>query len=291
MTAPPLWQTVAFAVCASLAIILEVAVDPGLALQLGLLAPLVAVLGLPHGGLDLPIAEVLWPLRGWRGKLRFFAIYLGLVAGVIAVWAVLPGIALAGFLAYSALHFSGDWARAATPLRWTGGVATIGAPALLHTTEVSALFAHLAPTPAAGLSATIAAVAGGLALGVLMAILILKPRARGQAAVEQIILWITAFVLPPLLFFVVYFCSLHSLRHFDAAIRSVPSAGRALVMASGLSGLVTVAALIFVLAMDAVELSAGPQSPLQAIFIGLAALTVPHMLLVERFNHQHPLRV
>ena len=286
MTVAPLWQTVAFALCAGLAIILGVAVEPGLGVQLGLLAALVAVLGLPHGGLDLPIAEVLWPLHGWRGKVKFVAIYLGLVAVVIALWVLLPGVALAAFLFYSALHFSGDWSRAAAPLRWTGGVATIGAPALLYKAEVGALFAYLAPAHAAALSANVAALTGAVALGVLITTLVVKPRARGQAAVEQVILWTTAFVLPPLLFFVVYFCGLHSPRHFDAAIRSVPSARRALVMASGLSGLVTVTALIFVLATDAEVLSSGPRASLQAIFIGLAALTVPHMLLVERFNHQ-----
>lgn len=284
MTMAPLWQTVVFALCAGLAITFGVAAEPGLGMQLGLLAALVALLGLPHGGLDLPIAEGLWPLHGWRGKVKFFAIYLGLVAGVIALWVLFSAVALAAFLVYSAVHFSGDWSRAEAPLRWTGGVATIGAPALLHTAEVSDLFAYLAPASAAALSANIAALTGGLALGVLIATLILKPRARGQAAVEQVILWTTAFALPPLLFFVVYFCGLHSIRHFDAAIRSVPHAGRALVMASGLSVLVTVTALIFVRATGAAELSAAPQASLQAIFIGLAALTVPHMLLVERFR-------
>ena len=51
---------------------------PDLATQLLLLAPLVAILGLPHGALDLPMAEMLWPLDGWRGKLTFVTLYLGL---------------------------------------------------------------------------------------------------------------------------------------------------------------------------------------------------------------------
>lgn len=263
-----------------------IAFQPGFAVQLSILAPLVAILGLPHGALDLPIAETLWPLDGWRGKLRFLAIYLGLAASVIVVWMLIPGVALATFLAYSALHFSDDWSQEALPLRWTGGVATIGAPALFHPDEVTTLFVYLAPPVAAVFSANVAAVAGALGLCGFVATCILVPHARGRAAIEQAILWSIGALLPPVLFFTVYFCGLHSLRHFHATIKSVPHARRALVTSALLSGLVILVAAAFLQSQVGGDLDALSKVSVQTIFMGLAALTVPHMILVERFGKQ-----
>jgi Brp/Blh family beta-carotene 15,15'-monooxygenase len=284
MTVIPVWQTVLFGCCAVLAVVFYTSAAPGLVTQLLLLAPLVAILGLPHGALDLPIAEALWPLHGWRGKLRFMAIYLGLAAGVILVWILVPGVALAAFLACSVLHFSDDWSQSALPLRWTGGVATIGAPALLHPEDVATHFAYLAPPSVAVVIANVAAIAGALGLCVYIATCILRPEARCRAATEQAILWGHAALLPPLMFFIVYFCSLHSIRHFSTTILFVPHAGRALVIAALLSGIVILTATFYLQTLLDGSSDALVRNLSQTVFIGLAALTVPHMILVERLS-------
>lgn len=286
MTRAPPWQTTVFGLCAVVAALVQVTMPPGIGGQLLLLGPLIAIFGLPHGALDLPMAEMLWPLRGWRGKLRFVAIYLGLVAGVIGLWIMLPGAALVAFLAYSALHFSDDWSRAVFPLRWTGGLATIGAPGLLHHTEVTTLFAYLVPAGAASWAADATAIAGGVASAGFVVTVLFKPPARERAALEQAILWGLAALMPPLVYFAVYFCGLHSIRHFDATIRSVLRARRALVTATLLSAAVTLTGALVLYARSGSASLTSEGGGMQVIFIGLAALTVPHMLLVERFNRR-----
>ena len=277
------WQTSLFALAALGVAALDVLIQPALSVQVVMLAPLVAVLGLPHGALDLPIAEALWPLETWRRKGLFTACYIGLAAAVIAVWLLAPGAALAVFLAYSALHFSGDWSAAWRPLRWAGGCATIGAPALLHHGAVDSIFAVLAPQWAAGIAADAAALAGAAALAVLLGCCLLSPRARGEAALEQTILWGTAAALPPLVYFVVYFCALHSVRHFTATIREIADARRAMAVAVTLSALVTVIAGIVFQYGSAGQVVDAAARVIRIVFIGLAALTVPHMILVDRF--------
>lgn len=284
MTVNPVWQTVLFGCCAVLAVVFYTSAAPGLVTQLLLLAPLVAILGLPHGALDLPIAEALWPLHGWRGKLRFMSVYLGLASVVIVLWILVPGIALAVFLAYSVLHFSDDWSQAAPPLRWTGGVATIGAPALVHPEEVAMLFAYLAPPAAAGVIANAAAMAGALGLFLFAVTCLFRPEARGRATTEQAILWGLAALLPPLMFFTIYFCGLHSIRHFSTTILFVPHAGRALVIAALLSGIVILTATFYLQTLLDGSSDALVRNLSQTVFIGLAALTVPHMILVERLS-------
>lgn len=284
MSAAPVWQTALFVACAGLAALVQWWGEPSYVQQLLLLGPLIAVLGLPHGALDLPIAEHVWALNNWRRKLAFWGGYLGLAAGVLLIWTLIPGAALMAFLAYSAVHFSYDWSHAPAPLRWIGGITTLGAPALLHRDEVSLLFAKLAPPAAADLSADIAALAGGLALCALVIALLLRKGGLGQSGLEQAVLWGSAALLSPLIYFAAYFCSLHSVRHFAAAIRSVPSARRALVIAALVSGLTALAGTLWVLARSAGVSANLPDESFRTIFMGLAALTVPHMMLTAQFH-------
>lgn len=278
------WQTALFALAGLGIAALYALFLPPLPMQVVLLAPLVAILGLPHGALDLPIAEALWPLDSPGRKLMFAALYLGLSGAVVGVWLLLPAVALLAFLAYSALHFSDDWAGEVPSLRWSGGLATVGAPALLHHGEVETIFAVLAPREGAALASDAVALAGALALLMLAASVLASPRARGAAALEQATLWAVAAALPPLMYFAVYFCALHSIRHFTATMAAVPDGRRALLVAVVLSAMVTLVGLLALRYGATGTMTTMSEQGIRVIFIGLAALTVPHMILVDRFR-------
>jgi Brp/Blh family beta-carotene 15,15'-monooxygenase len=213
----------------------------------------------------------------------FAALYLGLSGAVVAVWLLLPGFTLLAFLAYSMLHFSDDWAEDPPALRWSGGLATVGAPALLHHAEVEAIFAMLAQGGAA-LAADAAALAGGVGLALLAVAILTSPRTRSPAALELAVLWATAAALPPLMYFAVYFCALHSVRHFTATMVVVPNGRRALRVAVLLSVIVTLAALLALGKGAGGTVADTTEQGIRVIFIGLAALTVPYMILVDRFR-------
>ncbi len=268
-------------------LVLFVAIDgiaePELYGQVLILAPAVALLGLPHGALDLPMAEVVWPLDTWQRSLLFFAGYLGLAGGVAGLWFLAPALGLALFLAYSALHFSGDWAADGLAMRIAGGASAIGAPAIFHTAEVAEIFALLGPATAARPIADAAALLG-LSCALIAVAAVLRGRWRPRALLELTGIWIGAALLPPLLYFIAYFCLLHSLRHLIETLDAVPDRLRAirvggLAMALTLVG--STAALTALVAPSGGDLEA---SILRVVFIGLAALTIPHMLLVERFE-------
>lgn len=281
-SAGPWWQTAVFlagtlALCA-----ITHTLEPGAAAQALLLAPAVAILGLPHGALDWPLARGLWQLEGAGGQARFSLLYLGLAAAVLSVWLVLPGPALLLFVCYSALHFSRDWAGAPRLWQWSGGLATVGAPALTHGAEVDAIFTVLATDAAAQTATTLLAGAG---LAGLAALLIACFRDRApQALAEQIGIWGAALVLPPLVYFIAYFCLLHSVRHLTGTLRTLPDRGAVLGQAALVTGMTVAMAAVAFLALPTETLR--DAALLQVVFIGLASLTVPHMLLVEMWERR-----
>ncbi len=265
---------------------LDMVFAPGPLTQALLLAPAVALLGLPHGALDLPVARVLWPLTGAADHMLFYGAYIGIAGAVAALWWLAPGLALIAFMAYSALHFSGDWEMDGLLLRIAGGLSVIGAPALFHVTDVVSILSVLTDGAWAKPIAYAIAVAGliGASLG-LIALLQMSRHARG-ARLELAGIWIGAAILPPLLYFIAYFCLLHSLRHMRDTLHALPERAAALRAAAGImvaSVLGASLALGLLLRVDGADLEG---SVLRVVFIGLAALTVPHMLLVERFRHR-----
>jgi Brp/Blh family beta-carotene 15,15'-monooxygenase len=284
MMMTPAWQTWLFAATAIVTISMNLLFHPDLMVQLFVLVPAIAILGLPHGALDLSIAQALWPLVGWQGKARFVSAYVGLTLLVIGFWIVFPGPALFGFLIYSAFHFSSDWDGEDNLLRIIGGITTVGAPALFWQAKVAAIFAYLAPEPAANLAALSLAIAGCVALILCVSLTILCPMVRTRATVEQGIIWIAAACLSPLVYFVIYFCSLHTVRHFTSALASLENQRHALRTAGLLTAITVFGGLIGFTILQKSDAAVPEQSILQIVFIGIAALTVPHMLLVDRFQ-------
>jgi Brp/Blh family beta-carotene 15,15'-monooxygenase len=255
---------------------------PSRGVQIALLAPLIAFLGVPHGALDLHMASRLWPLARRRARWAFGLGYLGVAVAVLALWLVAPGAALVAFLAYSALHFGGDW-RSELPalVRVAAGLAVVALPAWRFEAEVTALFTVLAP-PVGAISAAsflhnVAPWATVIAIGGAVA------RRRLGATFELAALAALATLAPPLLYFVTYFCGLHSPRHFVETREQL-----ALDLREGAAAALPLTALTWVFAAVAVGVLTQGGVPLDratvdTVFIGLAALAVPHMLLVERF--------
>lgn len=262
--------------------------QPPLEWQIIALGPLVALLGLPHGALDHRVASALWPLTTPRDHAVFIAGYIGLGVAVVVLWIIAPSIALAAFLIYSALHFSDDWSSEvglwqSLPL----GISVIALPALVYQFHVAVLFGFLIPEPSATLFAALlhkTAIAAVIASALC---LVVNLRAAPWVAVEYALLVATALVTPPLIYFVIYFCALHSPRHFLhtadqlrlTPLQALQAAWPILVATLAMTAL---GALVL-----AVSTPAFDQATLQIVFIGLAAVTVPHMLLTAVFRSVH----
>ena len=261
---------------------------PPLIWQIIALGPLVAALGLPHGALDHRVATALWPLNTLRHHAMFIAGYIGLAIAVLALWIIAPSIALAAFLIYSALHFSDDW-RADLGL-WQSlplGISVIALPALVFQSDVAVLFGFLIAEPAATLFAALLHKTAIAAIIASALCLVVNLRAAPWVMVEYALLVATALVIPPLIYFVIYFCLLHSPRHFLLTadqlsltpLQGLRAAWPILVATLAIAAL---GAVVFAATRPSIE-----AATLQVVFIGLAAVTVPHMLLTAVFKSVH----
>ena len=254
--------------------------QPDRATQVWLLAPAVALLGVPHGALDLSVAQRAFSLRGFFANALFGLSYIALAALLVAVWVWQPGAALALFLAYSAMHFAGDW-DGELPLvgRFAAGAAVIALPSLFHETEVAEVFALLVPLSAATTLAEGLQLLAVPLIVLLGAVLSLQLRTDTGSALEIASLVFLALLLPPLLFFTAYFSLLHSPRHFMKTAQLIGLSLPAAIKRALSTTLITLIGAALAAAWLSYAGTRLQDGLLQVVFIGLAALTVPHMTL------------
>ena len=250
------------------------------------LALVVLLLGLPHGALDPWLAQSL----NWRGKALprwvFNAVYGLLSVSVVVAWVFFPVLCLGVFLLISAWHFSGDW-DANLPWLWRRalGALLLLMPVGFHTQEVGVLFAHLSGAGGTALAHGLAWPAWALALGMLFIASAAAAQRQWLLVIEVLLLVLLAFAAPPLVYVALYFCLLHSPRHLAHIFRrEQPVTHRQLLRTMGVYTFLTLLGL----AVMALLYRAAPLDTvlMRVVFIGLAALTVPHMLLIFALRGQ-----
>lgn len=244
------------------------------------LAAVVLVLGLPHGALDPWIAKSL-KFRAWSWHpYSFNAIYLSLSLIVIVAWIFFPAACLVIFLAISSWHFSSDWENS-LPWFWRKylGILLLLMPIGFHTQEAGMLFWHLSGDGGTAVADALALPAWSLAILSLAVFLAAVSQRGWSLSLEILTLCVLAWSASPLIYFTLYFCLLHSPRHTaNIFLRVTPSEHlkliKIMILYTGLAllGLGLMSMLWVTASLDTIVM--------RVVFVGLAALTVPHMMLI-----------
>ena len=249
---------------------------------------LVLLLGVPHGSLDVVVARRLWNLSGTGAWVVFAVRYLGLAVLVVGLWWVAPTLFLGAFLGFSALHFGADPAAGVSwPTRVLYGGTVVVLPALRHGAELQQLMGLVAgPASAAVVVPTLCLLAAPW-LGAIGLACAWEVRTSWLAAAELAALAAVSVTAPPLVAFTLYFCAMHSPRHILRTIsaRQGIDVRHALAMALWPTLAVFAMAVLAGLLASAIPLE---KRLLQLLFVGLAALTLPHMVLLERARRARP---
>ncbi|AMM25969.1 Brp/Blh family beta-carotene 15,15'-dioxygenase [Variovorax sp. PAMC 28711] len=250
--------------------------------QLLVLSPVILLLGVPHGALDLVFARQLGVARSALGWSLFTIVYIAAAAAVVGLWWFAPGVFLAAFLLLSGLHFSGDpLGETPAPFRMLYGGALIFCPIALHAVEVTRLFALLAGMPAAQLIVSAVQWAAWPWIAAIGLAAITGAKHDLARSTELVSVAAVLTLAPPLIGFTFFFCGMHSARHV-LRTRDYSNAGTF----AHLLGIAAWPMLFTVAGVAVVSWLSGGKSVdarfAQLLFVGLAALTVPHMLVVER---------
>ena len=284
--ARPSFETVLFSVAAIVAI-LGIALRmpaPPLPVQAAVLGVLVATLGLPHGALDPLIARRAGLWRTPLGFAGFNLGYLAIVALVVGVWLLAPTPSLVGFLVVSGIHFGADWnGGRSVVLRSLTGVGLLTLPAFAHHDEVSGIYRTLAGS-GGGVVADVQLWLGPVAIVAMLIGAALALRRRPTDALEILFATTLALVAPPLIFFALYFCALHSARHLRHGFAEERGSGRLAVLITVVYTVVPIVAVGILTAVFVGDFAPGGSLAdgwiIRLVFIGLAALTVPHMIVI-----------
>ena len=275
----------------------------------GVLAVLVALIGLPHGAADHRFARPrLEPVLGPAWLPVFLAGYLVVAMLVVGGWFVAPAATVVAFFLASAWHFGQEeprlliGPRGLRPVfRFARGGLVIWTPLVFHARDVAAILGLAAPggsgpaihhalsllTACSWIMLPIAAVAWTLQL------LAAARTAQGLAANRstgrrrRVLLADNALVASlvvlfavasPLVSFPVYFCGWHSARGLERLRRQLGETWSEL--ARSLAPLTVGAIALVGLAAWLVLGGAGWNGTLiRATFVGLSAVAVPHLLL------------
>ena len=248
----------------------------------------IVMIGLPHGAYDGAVAIHLGIIKRFSSFVKFMIIYVALAALVVTIWMIAPIISLIIFLTISMLHFgAGDIKNGQGVLGFSealahGGLAIVGI-SQFHRSEVDEIFSYLInnDTTYVWLAIDILTVATIFAI-ITCVLQALNNSKWSFTVVELLLLGIIYAVAPPLLGFAIYFCCVHSARHFRkiyASIKqsvSTTSIRNQAILFTSISWIA--AGIAFWMFAD----FANPGPTIMRItFIGLAALTVPHMLLID----------
>ena len=284
--ARPSFETVLFSM-AAVVVVLGIALRipaPPLPVQAAVLGVLVATLGLPHGALDPLIARRAGLWRTPLGFAGFNLGYLAIVVLVVGVWLLAPAASLVGFLLVAGIHFGADWnSGRSVVLRSLTGVGLLTLPAFAHHEEVAGIYRTLAGS-GGGVIADVQSWLGPAAIVAMLIGAVLALRRRPTDALEILLATTLALIAPPLIFFALYFCALHSARHLRHGFAEERGSGRLAVLIIVVYTAVPIVAVGILTAVFAGDFAPGGSLAggwiIRLVFIGLAALTVPHMMVI-----------
>ena len=291
---PRLWQIV---MGFSLLLALVGLLTANVSLPLYLAAILILFVGIPHGAADHRLFQKLYQsVYGQRALLLFYLGYLGLMGAVFIGWYLLPVVTLLIFLLLSAYHFgqgnfaylkARSWLHHAIYLLWGSWV--IMTPVLWHFTEAQPVLESLLGftlTPPANLLLWLIPL-GVLAITILLMCVVqpaLKPQHFWRELISVAVLALVFYFSPLFLGFAIYFALWHALPSALDQIRFLfqkenrGTARRYVLTALPFSAMAIIGIVAIAIVQPDLDLSAY----WSWLFAFVAALTLPHMLLLDR---------
>ena len=260
---------------------------------------LILVIGVSHGSLDHIKGKRLLKIFDIKNVFFFYVSYILLAIFIIIAWVLLPAISLLLFLIVASYHFGKEDTQFLTTnansinllLNFFKGLLIILAPMFFHFDETVAIYKFLLVEDETFYTIldyieTNKILLIGIVLSTLSSVLLFIKEFEIKKFViflDYFSIIILNYYLSPLVAFTLYFCFLHSLRHSISLIFEIDNFDfnngliKFLKKALPLTILTAIFCVISLFFLNNIyDLNS---SILKVIFIGLASLTFPHILL------------
>lgn len=245
---------------------------------------MILFLGVPHGALDVILAEKSFSIKNYLDWTSFLLQYCFLAAIIVVIAFYFPFIFLIGFLMISVFHFSTDLPTDVpfiSRLLYGGGI--IFVPSIYYSEDMVRLFGLLSGPHVAEVVIHPIISVSILWFVLLLCAAIYQFKSNFNVAIEIFSVALLALLVPPLVSFTLYFCFMHSIRHIFMSVQITKqfTVTYHVKMVALPMAAVFFACLIswFLLKDQSID-----QKIIQIVFLGLAALTVPHMVIIERMK-------
>jgi Brp/Blh family beta-carotene 15,15'-monooxygenase len=260
---------------------------------------LILIIGVSHGSLDHIKGKKLLELFNIKSNYIFYITYILTSAAVIGSWILLPSMTLTLFLIIASYHFGkedtqfliNDGSYLTQMLYFFKGFLIILAPLYFHFQETIEIFKLLLiDNEMFYLSLNFIETNKVIQIGIICSTLSSIFLLSNNFEIKKFIIFLDYFsililnyYLSPLLAFTIYFCFLHSIRHsISLAIELDPNSvinGFKLFVIKALPLTILTSVFSFFALYLLNNLYNLDSAILKLIFIGLASLTFPHILL------------
>ena len=252
---------------------------------------LILSIGISHGSLDHIKGKRLLKILGYKSSMIFYFGYIFVGLTTIFVWLFFPKFLLFLFLVVAAFHFGKEDSEFISKnknfelIYFFKGSLVIVSPLLFHKNETISIFKSLN----FDITENILINNETLYLFVLLSfvsniILSLKKSfdTKSLLLMDFLSILILNYFLNPVLAFTIYFCFLHSIRHSISLIREINTNLRKgfPIFIKKILPLTIISIFGYIFALHILNNYNGLNDSIyKVIFIGLASLTFPHILL------------
>ena len=252
---------------------------------------LILSIGISHGSLDHIKGKKLLKILGFKSSVVFYFGYIFVGLTTIIIWLLFPKLLLFLFLLIAAFHFGKEDSEFLNKRKnfeliyFFKGSLIIVAPLLFHKNETLSIFKSLNFDITNSFLINNEILYFFILLSFISNIFLSLNKsfdAKSLLFMDFLSILILNYFLNPVLAFTFYFCFLHSIRHSISLIKEINSnfkKGLPIFIKKALPlTIITIFGYIFALYIlnNYNELS---ESIYKVIFIGLASLTFPHILL------------
>jgi len=262
--------------------------SPSIDYQVYFLFFLVSAIGIPHGFFDFSIGKKIFKKYNGKWILYFTLIYICISFIYLLAWVFLPGLSLLLFLFLAAYHFGFEdynYMQETNKVVYVDinifikGLIVVFTPILFHFDQVNYLFSILIGYKINGIEFSI--IQKILFIFLSVTHILFEKQKSYLHKTEGILCFLNFVLLPPLVSFILYFCFMHSIRHFLESIyisKLVPNnftTRNFLIVIILTSVVFSILSVFFISNFYEISIS---NTVIKFIFIILACLTLPHMI-------------